>query len=69
MIPSRGKQILQPLLYSLWRNIRICSLQVTKWVHLNHGDAGVKLLFRKVFKMLRPGGLFILESQVSQARD
>ncbi len=41
----------------------IFCLSVTKWVHLNHGDEGIKKLFQLVFNHLRPGGLLVLEPQ------
>ena len=41
----------------------ILALSVSKWIHLNEGDDGIKKFFRRVFNSLLPGGLFILEPQ------
>ena len=41
------------------------AFSITKWVHLNNGDAGLKRFFRRIFRQLRPGGRLLLEPQVS----
>lgn len=41
----------------------LSSLSVTKWIHFNWGDAGIIRLFTRAYQELRPGGVFILESQ------
>ncbi|RKP06368.1 Bicoid-interacting protein 3-domain-containing protein, partial [Thamnocephalis sphaerospora] len=41
----------------------ILALSVTKWIHLHHGDDGMRSFFHKVYASLRPGGRFVLEPQ------
>ncbi|KAG6428660.1 hypothetical protein SASPL_112913 [Salvia splendens] len=41
----------------------ILCLSVTKWIHLNWGDDGIIKLFAKVWTLLQPGGVFIVEPQ------
>ncbi|VDP82508.1 unnamed protein product [Echinostoma caproni] len=41
----------------------IMAFSVTKWIHLNYGDAGLMRFFRRAFNLLKPGGHLILEPQ------
>ena len=36
---------------------------ITKWIHLNAGDEGLIIFFRRVFDVLRPAGKFVVEPQ------
>lgn len=41
----------------------VSCLSMTKWVHLNKGDQGLKEMFQSVWTSLTPGGIFVLEPQ------
>lgn len=41
----------------------ILALSISKWIHLNWGDEGLKRTFRRIFLQLRPGGKLVLEPQ------
>lgn len=41
----------------------ICAFSVTKWIHLVHGDGGLRFFFNKCLQSLNPGGILILEPQ------
>ncbi|XP_003744305.1 probable RNA methyltransferase Y17G7B.18 [Galendromus occidentalis] len=41
----------------------IMCLSTSKWMQLNFGDSGIKRVFHRIFRQLKPGGRFILEPQ------
>ncbi|KII91331.1 hypothetical protein PLICRDRAFT_173199 [Plicaturopsis crispa FD-325 SS-3] len=41
----------------------ILAFSISKWIHLNGGDAAITKFFRRVFQSLKPGGAFVLEPQ------
>ena len=36
---------------------------MSKWIHLNGGDVGMRRFFDRVYTALVPGGTFVLEAQ------
>ncbi|TFK19811.1 Bin3-domain-containing protein [Coprinopsis marcescibilis] len=41
----------------------VFALSLTKWIHLNNGDAGLRTFFEKVHRVLKRGGTLVLEPQ------
>ncbi|KAH7033897.1 Bicoid-interacting protein 3-domain-containing protein [Linnemannia elongata] len=41
----------------------ILGFSLTKWIHLHHGDEGLKKFFHKVYRNLTAGGVFLVEPQ------
>ena len=48
--------------YSL-TTILLIRFSVSKWIHLNSGDKGLKQFFHRVYSVLNSGGTFVLEPQ------
>lgn len=42
---------------------RLPRLSIAKWIHLHGGDDGLLEFFRQIYRLLRPGGVFVLEPQ------
>ncbi|KAJ3871820.1 Bicoid-interacting protein 3-domain-containing protein [Lentinula edodes] len=41
----------------------VIAFSISKWIHINGGDEGLRAFFRRVYSVLEPGGVFILEPQ------
>ncbi|OZJ05402.1 hypothetical protein BZG36_01982 [Bifiguratus adelaidae] len=41
----------------------LLALSISKWIHLNWGDQGIKDFFHKAYRSLQDGGMFVLEAQ------
>ena len=50
---------MQALLSSRNITLSLDSLSVTKWIHLNWGDNGIRKLFAKVYRLLSDDGINI----------
>jgi len=64
----RAMNILDPA--DSYRNKRydtIFCLNLTKYIHLNFGDAGLWSLFHNTFELLNVGGFFVLQAQSTKS--
>lgn len=41
----------------------ILAMSITKWIHLEYSDPGIKLFFSKCYSALKAGGILVLEPQ------
>ncbi|KAG6860133.1 hypothetical protein C0995_015368 [Termitomyces sp. Mi166 len=41
----------------------VIAFSISKWIHLNGGDVALDAFFRRVYDVLKPGGMFVLEPQ------
>ncbi|KAJ3213546.1 hypothetical protein HK099_007293 [Clydaea vesicula] len=53
----------QPLEINQKKYDTIIAFSITKWIHLNEGDSGLKLFFNKIYFSLIKGGIFLMEFQ------
>ncbi|KAJ0090452.1 hypothetical protein Patl1_13300 [Pistacia atlantica] len=61
--PQRGVTVMSSAEEEEVSKIVLLPLSVTKWIHLNWGDDGLITLFTKIWRLLHPGGIFVLEPQ------
>ncbi|KAJ3005848.1 UNVERIFIED_CONTAM: hypothetical protein HDU68_004379 [Siphonaria sp. JEL0065] len=47
----------------------VLALSITKWIHVKHGDAGLRLFFKKCWTVLNKGGVLIVEPQAWDGYD
>lgn len=65
MMSSSRTPLLSPLPLSFYplNTILIIRFSVSKWIHLNSGDQGLKHFFHRVHSVLNSRGTFVLEPQ------
>ncbi|WCJ42522.1 7SK snRNA methylphosphate capping enzyme [Euphorbia peplus] len=63
IVSFRKENFVQSWLHEEEQYDTILCLSVTKWIHLNWGDEGLITSFSKIWKLLRPGGILVLEPQ------
>ncbi|KIK55044.1 hypothetical protein GYMLUDRAFT_76790 [Collybiopsis luxurians FD-317 M1] len=41
----------------------VVAFSISKWIHANGGDEGLRAFFQRIYSVLNPGGVFVLEPQ------
>lgn len=61
--PDKRQVVARSYLDKLMFPLALCSLSLTKWIHLHAGDSGILKFFSHLSIVVSPGGQLLLEPQ------